>query len=128
MSMIDDWNRFSNDVRGHIKESSKKYHLVDGVELANLLPWQWAIGDAIKYLIEVCKWINEGLEEFETTRRLIVENFWKSAHCIQIAATRCQALSGEIEKEQKNSCKNMLSWTEPLDEIVDAAVGGDQEG
>jgi hypothetical protein len=94
--MTDDWIRFSEEVKDHIAESGKKYKLAEGVELANLLPWSWALGDATKYLIEVCRWISEGvIEKYTHPREIMMKNLIKAAHCIQITYSKLEAMKDE---------------------------------
>lgn len=97
-SMTSDWDEFSKQVKAHITESGKKYKLAEGVELANLLPWAWSLGDAAKYIIEICRWISEGiLEKYSNPREIMRQNILKAVHCLQITYTKL----GQVEEEEK---------------------------
>jgi hypothetical protein len=89
--MEKDWLQFSNDMVDHIEQMRKKYEVNEGVEIAQLLPYSWAIGDAMKYIYEVVRWI----EDPEIARRgniqfIIKENLLKAAHCCQIAYSKIE--------------------------------------
>jgi hypothetical protein len=95
--MTAEWDEYSKAVKAHIIESGKKYKFNDNLELANLLPWEWALGDATKYLFEVLRWISEGIiNKFSHPREIMMENLLKAGHCIQIAYTKLAQI--QIEK------------------------------
>lgn len=97
-SMTSDWDEFSKQVKAHITESGKKYKLAEGVELANLLTWEWALGDGAKYIIEICRWIGQGvIDKFSNPREVMRLNILKAVHCLQIAYTKL----GQVPEEEK---------------------------
>lgn len=106
--MTEDWKAFAEEVLSHVKASGMKYTLGKGLEVAHLLSWQWALGDAFKYLVEVLGWTSDGLENYTHPREMVIENLRKAAHQIQIAATKLRNGHGPVavrfpqdEKEEK---------------------------
>lgn len=98
-SMTDDWTQFSKAVKAHIDESGKKYKFNDNIELANMLPWEWALGDATKYMFEILRWVNQGLlNKFAHPREVMMENLLKAAHCAQIAYTKLSQIQDGEDK------------------------------
>ena len=100
-TMTSEWDDFAKAIKAHIIESGKKYKFNDNLELANMLPWEWALGDATKYMFEILRWVNTGmLTKFTHPREVMMENLLKAAHCIQISYTKlAQMEEPEAPKE-----------------------------
>lgn len=83
--MDSDWLSFSKTMEAHITEMRKKYQISDNVEIAQLLPMGWSLGDALKYAYEVIRWIDDPtIMQRANIKDQMMENLLKSAHCIAI--------------------------------------------
>lgn len=87
--MDTDWLSFSKTMEAHIAEMRKKYQISDNVEIAQLLPMGWSLGDALKYAYEVIRWIDDPLiMQRPNIKEQMKENLLKSAHCLQITFSK----------------------------------------
>ena len=84
-----DWENFSVIMMEHISESRKKYQISDGIEIAQLLPAGWALGDAMKYTYEIVHILDDPqLMGSDVPRSMVMENLLKAAHCLQICYSK----------------------------------------
>ena len=89
---VSEWNEFSETMKEHIDEMGKKYALSADVQYYDIAPWQWALGDAGKYVIEVMRICGDSeLASKPVPRQMMRENLLKAAHCLQIAFTKIES-------------------------------------
>lgn len=89
MKPLEEWAEFSGEMQQHISEMGKKYTLANDTQYYQIAPWQWALGDAGKYIIEVMRLCDDNeLTSKPVPRSMFRENLLKAAHCLQIAFTK----------------------------------------
>lgn len=87
--MDKDWESFSETMMEHIGEQRKKYQITDNIEIAQLLPAGWALGDAMKYTYEIVHILDDPqLMSTGVSRSMVMENLLKAAHCLQICYSK----------------------------------------
>jgi hypothetical protein len=90
--MKENWQKFSEEMVEHIGAQQGKYRINESTEVADLLPAEWALGDAMKYVYEVIGWCNDReIRDKAVPRQMSKENIMKAAHCLQIAWTKLGA-------------------------------------
>lgn len=94
MNPVEEWKAFSDQMEEHITEMGKKYTLGDnGIQYYQLAPWQWALGDAGKYVFEIMPYANDPeLMSKSVPKQMVRENLLKAIHTLQIAYTKLERL------------------------------------